>query len=41
MTSRCKAINLRGLQCAKTGIIEGLCVVHFEKKVRFRVDVVE
>tara|TARA_R100000654_G_C2687959_1_gene128128 strand:- start:10412 stop:10588 length:177 start_codon:yes stop_codon:yes gene_type:complete len=41
MIPQCKAINLKGLQCAKKGFINGLCVVHYEKMIRFKVDVVE
>jgi len=40
MTNQCQAINLRGYQCAKNAIINNLCVVHFEKHVRYKVEVV-
>lgn len=40
MTQRCQAINLRGHQCAKNGHINGLCVIHYEKKIRFKIEVV-
>lgn len=37
---RCQAINLRGLQCCKGATMGNLCVIHYEKNMRFRVELV-
>ena len=37
---RCQAINLRGLQCCKGATMGNLCVIHYEKNMRFRVELI-
>ena len=37
---RCQAINLRGIQCAKGATMGNLCVIHYEKNMRFRVELI-
>jgi len=41
MTERCQAINLRGIQCAKAATMGSLCVIHYEKNMRYRVDLIQ
>jgi len=41
MTEQCQAINLRGTQCAKRGLFDGLCVIHYQKKLRYKVELVQ
>jgi len=41
MTDRCQAINLRGTQCAKAATMGSLCVIHYEKNIRYRVELVQ
>jgi len=41
MTDRCQAINLRGAQCSKGATMGSLCVIHYEKNMRFRVELVQ
>jgi len=41
MTEQCQAINLRGTQCAKAATMGSLCVIHYEKNIRYKVELVQ
>ena len=38
---RCIAMNLKGTQCCKGATMGNLCVIHYEKKVRYKVETIK